>query len=342
EPVFLAAIFHNNAKVFPAWSREMLRIIHYLGSENVFVSLVESYSKDETPQLLRSFDETLSKLHVRRKITAGDTSIPRPHNIISNQARIEFLAATRNLALEPLRTMKNFAHGRVLFSNDVFVTAEAVVDLLNMRAGDYDVACGMDFDDFGLYDVWVTRDRLGSLVASVWPFILEPSGRRSIEQNEPAEVFSCWNGITVLPAEPFLLPAHRDNATSKLSPQPLYPPLAHTHPAFETAIPPRLAPALRFRTSGPKECFSSESFLISYDLRRQFGLDKFFVNPRVVVAYHRRFFFWNNHVLRHWIVKWWMRNVERGRYLHRARITLSNLGPEGITLWDGGACHGSA
>jgi len=311
-----------------------------------YVSLVESYSTDETAQLLRDFEATLTKLKVPHQILVGDTSISRPSKIVSNKERIEFLAATRNLALEPLRRpeMRDFASsGRVLFSNDVFVTAEAILELLNTRNGDYDMACGTDFDDFGLYDIWVTRDRLGGLVAGVWPYLLEPSGKKAVENNEPAEVFSCWNGIVAFRAEPFIAPQLRIGDKSHLSTQPLYLPLPPSHPAYATgkATPPRSAPALQFRSSASDECFSSESFLLGYDLRRQFGLDKIYLNPRVVTAYHQRFFFWNNYVLRHWIVRWWMRNVEAGRNLHQARITLSKLGPAGVTLWDGGACHGS-
>ncbi|KAH7106417.1 cryptococcal mannosyltransferase 1-domain-containing protein [Auriculariales sp. MPI-PUGE-AT-0066] len=343
-PVYIAAIFHNNDKVLPHWTQEMLRLVQYIGTDNVFLSLVESYSTDNTPELLKSFGATLTQMRVPHRIIINDTSILRPPKIVSNVARVDFLAATRNLALEPLRSRRSFARGRVLFSNDVYVTAEAMVELLNTRDGDYDIACGMDFDDFGLYDVWVTRDRVGGMVAGVWPFLLEPSGRRSIERNEPAQVFTCWNGIIALRAEPFLPPALRlDNSSSKLSEKPLHPALPSSHPGYQNGrtAPPRNAPALQFRASGWEECFSSESFLLGYDMRRQFALMQVYLNPRVVTAYHRRFFFWNNYVLRHWLVRWWMRNVEGGRNLHRARIVLSKVGARGVTLWDGGACQGT-
>lgn len=118
----------------------------------------------------------------------------------------------------------------------------------------------------------------------------------AIERGDPAPVFSCWNGIVGLRADPFYTAEQRANMTqSRLSDKPLNPPLPPSHPAFEpfAHIPPSLAPPLRFRTSvDGKECFSSECFLIPYDLRRQFLLDKIYVVPTVLVAYEWDYYVW--------------------------------------------------
>ena len=53
EKIYIAAAFYNNEAVLPYWSQSMLSAIRYLGPENVFVSIVESYSQDKTPELLR-------------------------------------------------------------------------------------------------------------------------------------------------------------------------------------------------------------------------------------------------------------------------------------------------
>ncbi|KAJ7714647.1 hypothetical protein B0H16DRAFT_1340477, partial [Mycena metata] len=62
-------------------------------------------------------------------ILTQDTSIPRPPTMLTAPLRINILAAsTRNLANELL--VERGGCDRLLFSNDVFVEAEAIVELL--------------------------------------------------------------------------------------------------------------------------------------------------------------------------------------------------------------------
>jgi hypothetical protein len=113
----------------------------------VYVSIVESHSTDASPLLPRAFDAKLEAMGVPRRILTNDMSIPRPESMATAPPRIEYLAALRNVAMEPL-----VAHGgydRVLFTNDVFVEAEALVELLHTYDGDYDMACGLDFQHWG-------------------------------------------------------------------------------------------------------------------------------------------------------------------------------------------------
>jgi hypothetical protein len=114
---------------------------------NVYVSIVESNSGDRTPELLRAFDARLHSLGVARRVLVGDNSIPRPADMSTAQPRIEFLAAVRNLVLAPLVTHGGYE--RVLFSNDVFLTAESAVELLRTNGGAYDMACALDFHSWG-------------------------------------------------------------------------------------------------------------------------------------------------------------------------------------------------
>lgn len=65
----------------------------------------------------------------------------------TNNARIQFLSDTRNRALEPL--VQFGGYDRVVFSNDVFFEAESVVELLETKGGDYDMACGLDLSVWG-------------------------------------------------------------------------------------------------------------------------------------------------------------------------------------------------
>lgn len=187
-----------------------------------------------------------------------------------------------------------------------------------------------------LYDAWVIRDRLGRLVSSLWPYFLEDAGMQAVMADEPAPVFSCWNGITAFRSDPFLPVALRTSA--RLSASPLSAPLPTSHPAYSpTPLAPARTPPLKFRAAVPGECFSSESFLLPYDMRRQFGMDQIYVNPRVITSYDWWFYVWYKYVTRHWVVKWWIENVENGSGMHLAKMVIGDA--KNIWRWDGGECQ---
>ncbi|KAF8194832.1 cryptococcal mannosyltransferase 1-domain-containing protein [Mycena galopus ATCC 62051] len=322
-------MFYNNAYVLPYWITEVFKLVNYLGPDNVFVSVIESYSSDHGPALLREFERELQKMSVPSRILTQDTSIPRPSSMVTGLPRIDFLAATRNLVLEPLT-----AHGgydRVLFSNDVFVEAESIVELLETNRGEFDMACSLDFQQWGLYDIWVTRDRLGRIVSGQWLYFSDGIGFGAIRADEPALVFTCWNGIVSVSAEPFL-PV--EMCKGKLSASPFPHPLPPTHPAYPrpASKTPATTPPLRFRASAPEECFSSESFNLPYDLRRLFGLERIYANPRVITAYKWRFYLWFKYAMRHWVVRWFMQRVERRIPVDLPQFVLG--GEKEANLWE--------
>lgn len=282
EKIYIAAIFHDNEAALPYWTRSMLDFIAYLGLNNVFVSIVENNSSDRTPQLLHAFDDALGRLHVQRRILVNDTGVPRPPDIAWN-ARIDFLSALRNHALEPF--VQRGGYAKVLFSNDVFVEFESLLELLETADGDYDMACALDFGHVGAYDMWVLRGRLGHLVASIWPY-------QAVKAGEPVPVFICWNVVVLFQADAVLPVQLRANRT--LSASPVRRPPPPTHPlANALGESPALAPSLAFRSSPAGEgCFLSESFLLPYDMRRVMGLEKIYVNPRVISGYSLRIGLW--------------------------------------------------
>ncbi|KAJ7142006.1 cryptococcal mannosyltransferase 1-domain-containing protein [Mycena crocata] len=335
EKIYIAAMFYNNDNLLPYWITEVTKVIYYLGPDNVFVSIVESYSSDTTADLLEEFDRKLEKMGVSRRIRTRDTSIERPASMDTAPPRIQYLAAVRNLVMEPLVARGGYT--RVLFSNDVFIEAESIVELLDTNGGDFDMACGLDLAYWGLYDQWVIRDRLGRIASTLYPYFLEDTGFRAVMADEPAPVFTCWNGITAIRADPFLPPSLRSG--KQLSTAPFPNPLPSTHPSYPRpeALSPALTPPLRFRPSAPDECFSSESFLLPYDLRRQFDLQHIYVNPRVINGYSWVFYVWWKYVARHWAVRWWIEQVERGRGVLEAKMILGD--PAKVWLWDGGECH---
>ncbi|KAH7104564.1 cryptococcal mannosyltransferase 1-domain-containing protein [Auriculariales sp. MPI-PUGE-AT-0066] len=337
EKYFICANFYENEDILPRWTQEMVKVIQYLGTSNVFVSIYENNSEDYTPALLRRFDKQLEELGVERLIRTNDSSIPPPDTRQTGKTRIAFLAAVRNEVLKPLYERGGF--DRILFLNDIYFEAESVIELLRTYDGDWDQVCGLDFSYWGFYDAWVTRDRLGALVSSVWPYLMEDDGMNAIVDGAPAPVFSCWNGITALRSDPFLSPEQRNRSSTVLSKDKLWPWLPWGHPQYDkyAETPPADMPALRFRTSQEGwECFSSECFLISYDFHRQFALHKVYINPNVIVAYDWDFYVWYKWVIRHWLVKWWIENVESGASYMKTRVTMGYK--SNVWSWDGIHC----
>ena len=335
EKIFIAAAFYNNEAVLPYWTRTMLDTITYLGPDNVFVSIVESYSEDQTPTLLRAFAAELDRRDVPHRIFVQDGAVARPP-VLEGNPRVEYLAAVRNRALEPL--VERGGYDRVLFSNDIYVEPESIIELLETRGGEYDFACALDFDHFGAYDAWVLRDRVGKLAGAFWPYFLDATDRAAMEADEPVPVLTCWNGIVAFAADP-LLPMHlRRNHTLSHKALGVAPPARHPLASVaEKASSPALTPPLRFRASAEGECFSSESFLLPYDFRRIMGLDRIFVNPRVITAYKWKFYVWNKWVLRQRYVQWFVERVWKGRGLEDARMVVGDA--QRVWTWDGIDCH---
>ena len=139
-------MFHNNEDVIPYWSDSIVKAIHYLGEDNVFVSVLESRSDDQSPALLQQLDDRLDAMQVQRRILTNDKAIARPENG-QEIDRVRFLSALRNRVLEPL--VENGGYDKVIFSNDIFVEPETILELLHTSEGEYDMACGMDYGQWG-------------------------------------------------------------------------------------------------------------------------------------------------------------------------------------------------
>ena len=139
-------MFYNNEKVIPYWSDSIVKAIHYLGADNVFVSILESGSDDRSPALLQQLDKRLDVMGVPRRILTQDKAITKPDDM-SNNNRIYFLSALRNRVLEPL--VETGGYDKVVFSNDIYIEPETIIELLHTAEGEYDMACGMDYGHFG-------------------------------------------------------------------------------------------------------------------------------------------------------------------------------------------------
>lgn len=138
QKVFIASIHWNNEAILRShWNEALVDLVRTLGPENVFVSIYESGSYDNTKDALLSLDQTLGQLAVPRNITLSDVShwddmqqAPTGPGWIQTKRgkkelrRIPYLARLRNLSLEPLAQLadQDEYFDKVLFLNDVVFT----------------------------------------------------------------------------------------------------------------------------------------------------------------------------------------------------------------------------
>lgn len=152
-----------------------------------------------------------------------------------------------------------------------------MLSVISTNGMDCDMACSLDFY-FRFYDQWVSRDLNGNWLSSLFPFFKEKIAQDSLVKKLPIRVFSCWNGITVVEAEPFMM----------------------KH--------------VKFRVAKGKEKYGSESFFVAKDLI-VLGRDLILINPNAMVAYDRFCYLFQHFVmvpfvnpfLKKWRVDWFHR-----------------------------------
>ncbi|VDB99758.1 unnamed protein product [Peniophora sp. CBMAI 1063] len=235
--VFLAMNLHDNEEVLPTFFQEIPKLLDFLGPERVFISIYENGSSDRTPRLLRHFDELLKEMGAPHRIITEGTARASDKE---DGHRINFLAAVRNIAMEPLYSGSAAAllpdggpFDDVLWINDVFhCTADVLEVLYQRRVQSATQACALDWGVWGdqvIYDRWVLRPMSGSVLYDYneivdWfsseytreeqlahlPQLLtdERDGptRERIQSALPTQVFSCWNGATAFDASVFAPP----------------------------------------------------------------------------------------------------------------------------------------
>lgn len=135
ERIYIASMHWNNEAILRShWNDAVLDVVKTWGPENVFVSVFESGSWDNTKEALQQLDEKLDRLGVRRNITLSQTThqdeisappsaedwIDTPRNK-KELRRVPYLARLRNLTLKPLEDLmqQGITFDKVLFLNDV-------------------------------------------------------------------------------------------------------------------------------------------------------------------------------------------------------------------------------
>ncbi|KAL8934206.1 MAG: hypothetical protein Q9216_006023 [Gyalolechia sp. 2 TL-2023] len=221
ESIFIASIHWNNEAILRShWNEAVLRLVEHFGPKNVYVSILESGSWDDSKGALRLLDGELERLGTRKTIILDEAThedeiaqTPANNGWIDTARgkpelrRIPYLSRLRNRSLEPLA--KLFEEGtkfdRVLFLNDVVFDTHDVTTLLSTRNGDYAAACSLDFSrPPHYYDSFALRDSNGDeAVTSTYPYFRSSSSRNALISGQPVPVQSCWNGIVAFDAAPF-------------------------------------------------------------------------------------------------------------------------------------------
>lgn len=137
ERLFIASTHWNNEAILRShWNDAIIELAKAFGPDNIFVSIFESGSWDDTKGALRDLDANLDRLGVRRNITLSNTThedeisaspgegwIDTPRHK-KELRRISYLARLRNWSLRPLEDLsrRGITFDKVLFLNDVVFT----------------------------------------------------------------------------------------------------------------------------------------------------------------------------------------------------------------------------
>ncbi|KAK9324889.1 cryptococcal mannosyltransferase 1-domain-containing protein [Lipomyces orientalis] len=323
DAYFIAANFYNNDDILPSWIAEVAKLIDVLGSDNVYVSLAENDSSDNSASRLLQFARYLHHKGVPNtlNITSGLRPLPHHDPWLDAQTRISYMTTVRNIALAPLEEVSSTPLGarmkNVIFLNDVIHRHTDVLKLLdavqNQPASEFApvvMACGLDMETATLYDQWAARDKCGKGINGMYPFFSAPEDRAAVRKGELVDVGTCWNGVVAMDAGPFLSPPRtygflqnqRDDEDD-----------TSTTPAQTTT---KLVRPLRF--PNPPKCAISECTLLPLALLNSYLLTsdgevrpRIVMDTSVIVAYEYKWWWYYAYFLRTPIVSVWVDIVER-------------------------------
>ena len=150
DRIFIASMhWTNEAMIRSHWSAAVLDLVRFYGADNVYISIVESGSMDNSKHALRELDAQLEKLGVERNIELLDTThedemakTPGPGWISTSRGkkelrRIPYLSGIRNRVMEKLNVLAERESGKrtfdkVLWLNDVIFTV-SIFELIKAR-----------------------------------------------------------------------------------------------------------------------------------------------------------------------------------------------------------------
>ncbi|KAG6331434.1 hypothetical protein ID866_7653 [Astraeus odoratus] len=259
---YFAINLYNSFDIIPDLFATLFRVSAILGYQNVFVSIYENGSTDQTKALLRIFDALTKSVGLRVTIRTSTRTRGQFNH------RIEYLAEVRNQAFNPLHELRD-AHNEffdtIIFMNDILPCVDDLLELIwQSRRNNAGITCATDYmyhNDLNtpvFYDNWVARDINGTALENA-PFesiFQDPDSSERFQRHLPIQVQSCWNGIAILDPAPFYTP-----------------------------------PYVRFRMArlAEGECSASECSLICNDYWEA-GYGRILMVPRVKLAYDSKVF----------------------------------------------------
>lgn len=135
QRLYIASMHFNNGKILRShWIKELIRLTDTFGAQNMFISVYESGSWDDSKSLLRGLDRELERRAVPRRIVISDVThkdellnedkgegwidTPRGQRELR---RIPYLARLRNQTLRDLFELskQGIKFDKVIFLNDV-------------------------------------------------------------------------------------------------------------------------------------------------------------------------------------------------------------------------------
>ncbi|KAI4216925.1 MAG: hypothetical protein LQ351_000874 [Letrouitia transgressa] len=255
---YFALDLYQAGEVLPQLLASILEVVNFLGPANCYVSIVEGRSNDDTLELLNELRVEAQKLDLAYTLIRSDTN-----PTAEGRNRIEALAKLRNLALAPLfndPSQFDIEQTAIIFINDIIACPNDILELFHQyHVQGADMVCSMDYQRGLFYDTWIARSMTGDLYVEIPPsgswhrardlFWDDAVAKSRFLAYQPLQVFSCWNGMAVIRARPFI----------------------------ENGI--------RFRRNRDSECYTGEPLLLCKDLWAN-GYWRILVVPSVWVAYN--------------------------------------------------------
>jgi hypothetical protein len=140
---FFGINLYNSFDIIPDLFATLFRVASILGYHNVYVSIYENGSTDQTKALLRIFDALTRSVGMRITIRTSQ----RTRGAFNH--RIEYLAEVRNAAFVPLHELRE-SEGEyfdsVIFMNDILPCVDDLLELIwQSRRNNAGITCAADY-----------------------------------------------------------------------------------------------------------------------------------------------------------------------------------------------------
>jgi alpha-1,3-mannosyltransferase len=196
---FVALNLHNSQSVIPNLASVLLALADILTPSNMFVSVYENGSDDDTKVLLLSLKTNLDLMGVPNSFILDDFKTNW-----TGTNRIEVLADYRNKAIAPLYNHTTTRYDQIIFINDVFLCVDDILLLISQsELQKSDITCGFDYVPYAWkgpgtmhYDTWVTRPMSGQMLDPTDAVLFRDDEEMAWRYMKglPVQGYSCWGG----------------------------------------------------------------------------------------------------------------------------------------------------